>query len=181
MEGQVKNKFYKRWWFWVLAVVVFFIIIGSSGSSSPTKVGDVGDTNSPKQIVFKVGDQIQSDDMLLTVTNVTKNWKSSNQFDKPSNPDDVYVVVSVVIENKGSEDLDLSGLWDFKLEDANGVQKGQSIGGIGIKKLPTGSLSPNGKTSGDVLFEADKNALTTLKLRYKPLFSFADEIVIELQ
>lgn len=86
-----------------------------------------------------------------------------------------------IVENKGSGDLDLSGLWDFKLEDANGVQKGQSIGGIGIKKLPTGSLSPNGKASGDVLFEADKNALTNLKLRYKPLFSFADEVVIELQ
>lgn len=175
-----KKKFYKRWWFWVLAVIVIIIVLASIGDSSPTKVGSVGDTNTQQKEVFKVGDQIQSGDSLLTVTKVTKNWKSSNQFDTPG-PGNVYIVVTIAIENKGTSDLSLSGMWDFKLEDANGVQTSQALGGIGIKQLPTGSLSPNGKASGDVLFEVDKNALSNLKLHYEPLFSLNKEVIIELQ
>jgi hypothetical protein len=186
MSEEIKKEkisFYKKWWFWVLAVFLLFILVGSSGNE-PKKVGSIGSVNKEvdsKKETFKIGDQIQLGSSLLTVTNIRKNWISSNQFDKPLNTQDVYVLVSVEIENKGSSDLNLSGMFDFKLEDANGLQKSDSLGGVGLNKLPSGSLSPNGKVSGDILFEINKNALANLKLKYKPLFSSGKEVVIELQ
>jgi len=184
VETKTKKEFYKRWWFIVLVVLVFIIVGSTNDLSEKKKANDLVEkdkqTNLQKE-VFKIGDQIKSGDSFLTVTKITKNWKSSNQFDKPSSPNDVYVLVDVLIENKGSKDLSLSGMWDFKLEDSNGLQRSQAIGGVGIKQLPSGELSPNGKATGEILFEADKSALNVLKLRYKPLFSSTKEVVIELQ
>ena len=160
----------------MIVVVVVLIILGSIGGSSST-----GNDTASESVVYKVGDQIESGDSILTVTKVTKNWKSSNQFDKPSSPNDVYVLVSLSIENKGTDDLSLAGMWDFKLEDSNGVQRSQALGGVGISQLPTGSLSPNGKASGDILFDADKNALDNLKLHYQPLLSFNKKVIVDLQ
>lgn len=175
------KKFYKRWWFWVGAVVLLFIIIGSSGSSSPSKVGDSASATA-EQTTFKVGDQIKGGDTILTVTKVTPNWKSTNQFDKPSNSDNAYVLVTVEIQNTGKSALDLSSLFDFKLEDGNGAIRNQSIGGVGIKNLSSiGAIAPGGKASGDILFEASKDALAKLVLHYDPAFSYGKEILIELQ
>ncbi len=184
MEDKPKKKFYKKPWFWIVVIVVLFIIGSSDQSTTPAKVVNSTDATvkqKAQEDVFKIGDQIKSGDALLTVTKVTKNWKSSNQYDKPSSPDDVYVLVTIAIENKGDKDLSLSGIFDFKLEDANGLQKSSTLGGIGIKQLPTGSLSPNGKATGDIIFDVDKNALGTLKLHYEPMFSFDKEVVVELQ
>jgi hypothetical protein len=181
-EAPKKKPFYKKWWVWVIGIFVLFIIIGASGDSSPQKVGENGTVeNSQQQTVFKVGDQIKIKDTVLTVTDVNKNWKSSNQFDTPSNPGDVYVVVTLSLENQGSKQIDLSGFWDFKLQDGNGLIHDQGLGGIGLTKLSTGSLAPGGKTSGDIIFDVPQDATSKLTLHYEPLFSFSDPVTIELQ
>lgn len=186
MENQQipKKKFYKKWWFWVLVVVVVFIIIGASNSSSPSKVGEDGTpatADTQQQTIFKIGDKVKIKNTVLTVTKVNKNWQSSNQFDTPSNPGDVYVIVTISLENQGSDTLDLSGFWDFKLQDGNGVIHDQGIGGIGLNKLNAGSLAAGGKTSGDVIFNVPKDATSNLTLQYQPLLSFSQPVVIELQ
>lgn len=179
-----QKKWYKRWWAIILYVIVAFIIIGSLGGSpdNTSKVGEVATSPEQQQPeMYKIGDQVKRGDTVLTITKVNKSWKSSNQFDTPSNSDNTYVVVTVSMENQGTKDLNLSGFWDFKLEDANGVKRDQSIGGIGLNKLATGSLSPGGKTTGDLIFEAGKDATGKLTLHYQPLLSFGKPAIIELQ
>jgi hypothetical protein len=152
------------------------------------KVGNIETTNEVEQTEiiqnrkFKIGDKIKSGDAVLTVLAIKRDWKSSVWWEKPASANDVYTVVTVTVENTGDKNLGLSWIWDFKLEDANGVQRRQSVwGGTGLNKFPTGELSPKGKATGDVLFEIDKNALANLKLHYKPIFSWNQEIVVELQ
>lgn len=194
MENSEKPKmrFYKRWWFWVLVVVVILIIVGASGNNSPQKIGENGSNttagtqasmgNQPQ--VFNIGDQIKQGDTVLTVTKVNKNWTSSNQFDTPQNPSDVYVVVTVSLVNQGSSNLSLSGMWDFKLQDANGALHDESItGGIGLNKLDSAAseLAPGGSVTGALVFEAPANATSKLVLDYQPLFSFGQPVDINLQ
>ena len=119
---------------------------------------------------------------MLTVTHVTKDWHSTNQFDTPQNPRDAYVVVSVSLTNTGSDTLNLSGLWDFKLQDANGGQYDQSLGGIGLNKISSvSSLAAGGAATGDIIFEVPKSGESNLTLIYNPFFSSASPIQIQLQ
>lgn len=179
-QEKPKKKFYKKWWFWVIIVIMALMVIGSI-NNSPSKVGSDASAT-PAQSTFKVGDQIKEGNTILTVTSVKKNWQSTNQFDKPTNPDNAYVLVTVEIQNTGSDSLDLSSMFDFKLEDGNGAIRNQSIGGVGIKSLSSiGAIAPGGKASGQVLFEAGKDALDKLTLHYDPTFSFGKAVAIELQ
>ena len=180
-KEKVKKPFYKKWWFW--AIIVLVIIVAAGGDTpTPQKVGEDGAAQVQEETIFKVGDQIKLKDTLLTVNNVNRNWKSSNQFDTPINPGDVFVVVSLSLENAGDREVDLSGFWDFKLQDADGLIHDQSLSaGIGLKKLSSGSLAPGGKTSGDIIFSVPEESISELTLKYEPLFSLAKEVVVELQ
>lgn len=165
---------------------MLLIIVGVSGDPTPKKVGENGqiERDSNQKQVFKVGDEIKRGDAVISVTKVNKDWKSSNPFDKPQSPDNAFVVITVSLSNQGKSDMNLSGFWDFKLEDGNGVQRNEALGGIGLNKLSSGSitsLSPGGKITGDMIYEVSKSSATNLKLHYKPLFSFGDPATIELQ
>ncbi|KKS96365.1 MAG: hypothetical protein UV73_C0011G0037 [Candidatus Gottesmanbacteria bacterium GW2011_GWA2_43_14] len=138
-----------------------------------------------EQEIFKIGDAIQRGVIGMKVNSKVIDWHSSNQFDKPRNPGDVFVVVNVTLVNHGTNDLRLSGFWDFKLEDANGVQRSEAISaGIGLNKLSGESmtaLSPEGIITGDLLFAVPDDATDYLVLHYKPLASFGKPAKIELQ
>lgn len=142
-------------------------------------------TPTSEQEIFKIGDAIQRGVIGMKVNSRIIDWHSSNQFDKPRNPGDVFVVVNVTLVNHGTSDLRLSGFWDFKLEDANGVQRSEAISaGIGLKKLSGESmtaLSPEGIITGDLLFAVPEDATSHLVLHYKPLASFGKPAKIELQ
>lgn len=184
---KAKKKWYKRWWAIVLYVfIVLIIIISNTNDNTAQKVGQTNQGNNDKNIqsVFKIGDIIKRGDVALTVNKVQMDWKSSNSFDTPSNSNNIFVVVSVSLENQGSKEMNLTGFWDFKLEDSQGVQRSEALSGIGLNKLSSGSvtsLAPGGKISGDLIFEVARAASDKMKLHYKPLLSFDDTIVIELQ
>ena len=166
-------------------IILLLVMVGIMGNSGPSKIGEnsvIG--NTAKQQVFKIGDQIKRKDTVLSVVKVVKDWKSSNIYDKPSNPNDIFVVITISFENQGSSQLSLSSFWDFKLEDANGVQRNEALAGIGLNKLNSGSvtsLSPGGKISGDLIFEVPQNAISKLTLDYQPLLDFGESAKIELQ
>lgn len=142
-------------------------------------------TPTPEQEIFKIGDAIQRGVIGMKVNSRIIDWHSSNQFDKPRNPGDVFVVVNVTLVNHGTSDLRLSGFWDFKLEDANGVQRSEAISaGIGLKKISGESmtaLSPEGIITGDLLFAVPEDVTNHIILHYKPLASFGKPAKIELQ
>lgn len=186
--AKAKKPVYKRWWFWVLAVIVLFILIGAiSGNKNPQKV-DSGqssaDSKDQEQTNFKIGDQVKRGDTVLIVKEVNKDWHSSNQFDKPQSPQNVYVVVMVGIGNEGKKDMSLSGAWDFKLKDGNGAKHDQALGGVGLNRLDAGSttsLAPGGVIAGALIFEVPSTATDNLTLEYQPLFSFGSPAEIALQ
>lgn len=179
MEEQKSKKIYRRWYFWVLVILVLIFIVISSSDSPKSSTNN---QPSNQEEIFKIGDQVKRGDSVITVEKVNRNWQSSNQFDKPQNSENVFTVITVSVQNNGNSDLNLSSFWDFKLEDANGVQRNEAIGGIGLNKLTSSAttLSPGGKISGDLIFEAPKDS-TRLILHYKPLISFGKPAKIELQ
>jgi predicted RecA/RadA family phage recombinase len=180
-QEKPKKQLYKKWWAWVIGVIVVFFVINAV-NGTPTKVTDSGATVTAAQTTFKVGDQVKEGDTYITVTKVNKNWQSSNQFDTPRNAGDVFVVATIAIENKGSSDLSVSGIFDFKLKDADGVIRDQTLGGIGLNSLSSiSSLAPGGKASGDVIFEVPKTATSDMTLEYDPIGSFGSTVDIELQ
>lgn len=179
--------------FIVLGIILLIVIIGSGNKPkevSQTAEKTLGEqtsvepTNSVEEN-FKIGDRVQRGDTILTVNKVTKDWKSTNMFDKPQSPDEVYVVINVTLENQGKTDLSLTGFWDFKIEDAQKVQRSESFtAGIGLKKLSgqsITSLSPGGKITGDLIFTIPKEGLSQMTLFYKPLVSFGQPAKIQLE
>ena len=157
-------------------VVLIIIIAALSGGSEqqPQKVGEAG-TDAPAATPqatpqeFRIGDRINIQDRILTVNSVAKDWKSKNEFDKPTSPNKVFVVARVTIENSGKDEVSFN-TFDFKLQDANGVQVTAGFSGVGLDKLIGGQLIPGGKVSGDIIFDVNKDALQTLTLLYQPSF-----------
>lgn len=181
-----KKAIYKRWWFWVLAVIVLFILIGAlSGGGETSQSGSTNNETKAEteKTDYKIGEPVPRGDTTITVNKVTKDWESTNQFDKPTNAGSIFVVVNVTLQNNGDKDMNLSGIYDFKLEDADGVQRSEALGGIGLNKLGSvSSLAPNGKVSADLIFEVPQTATSQMRLHYKPLLSFSSkQATIELQ
>lgn len=151
------------------ALIILFIVIAVvSGPSEPTKVGEEKTAPAAMQD-FRIGDRINIQDRILTVKSVDKKWKSSNQFDKPTSPNKVFIVVAVAIENTSKSEVSFNP-FDFKIQDANGVQSSMGIGGIGVDKLSSGQLAAGGKVSGSIIFEVNQDATQNLILLYQPSF-----------
>ena len=134
---------------------------GSSNSSATSASADgaQGDT-------FKVGQQIGIDDTVLVV-NSAKKWTSPNDFQKPE-AGKVYLIVNLTIENKGTEKVSYNA-FDYKVEDADGVQNNSAFVVDVPKEIKSGSLAPNGKLTGNLVFEVPKN-MKSLKLIIEPSF-----------
>ena len=177
----------------ILGVIFLIGIIGAivGGSSVKKNTPTTSDQKQQGQKAeetqeeFKIGDQVRRGDTILTVNKVDKDWRSSNKFDKPQSPDDVFVVVNITLENQGKSDINLAGFWDFKLQDFQGVQRSEAIAaGMGLNKLSgqsVTSLSPGGKITGDLLFAVPKLNTDQMTLLYKPMVSFGSSAKIELQ
>lgn len=167
-EGAKKKKFYKRWWFWVLAVVVLFIIGVSSSNTSPQKVGQNGTvaagSNQPASSgsgpqVFKVGDQVQLGDSVLTVNKVEVS--QGGEFMHPSAGDE-YIDLNITIQNNGSSGQYVTTLGQMFIRDAQGNSYQVTPTDMEIQNPSSdldGQVIANSKRTGWVGFEvpaADK-------------------------
>ncbi len=86
-----------------------------------------------------------SDGTVLTITNVEHGL--TQQFD-----DDVYLAVTVTVENKGSKKIHCNP-YDWKSLNDNGVEQDNEIFGPNDGRLELCDLHPDGKTSGKVYFK----------------------------
>jgi Domain of unknown function (DUF4352) len=155
-----------------LLIILFGIGVafGSKTASGPT--------------TYTAQEVAQSSGLAIAVDKVTRDWQSPNQFDTPSSPQDIFVVVSITMRNTGTADAPLSGFWDFELEDAHGIKHREALSGIGLNKLSTSgatSIGPNGTLSGDLIFAVPRSAAEKLVLHHKPLLSLQDPVAIELR
>lgn len=164
----------------IVLIIIIAVIAGvggsKDGSSTSTSNSNKSDTS---KTTYGVGETIQFKNHTLVVNSVDKNYSSGNQFDKPQDSNNTFVVVDVTITNTGnSDDLSVND-WGFKLEDESGTQRNTSFGGLSDGKLQSVTLSKGGTTSGKIVFEAKKNS-SKLILHYSPGVFGGSEITVNL-
>ncbi|MCL5407428.1 MAG: DUF4352 domain-containing protein [Patescibacteria group bacterium] len=165
-----------------IVLIIIIAVISFSGSSTTTPSSN-GNQNQNKQTEakkeFALGETINLKDHQLVVSNLDANYQTGNPYEKPQSPDNSFVIVDIAVTNTGNRDL-LVNDWGFKLEDETGTQRNTSwFSGVdGL--LQSVTLSPNGKTSGKLAFEA-KTGSSKLILHYSGNISSGGEITIKLK
>lgn len=164
----------------VVLIIIISVIAGGKGDKNSNNSGSTAknstqQTNAKKE--YGVGDEIQLKNHTLKVNSVDKDYKSGNQFDKPQDSNNSFVVADVTVTNTGDSDLSVNE-FGFKLEDDTGTQRDTTIG-IVDGPLQSVTLSKGGKTSGKLIFEAKKGS-STLKLHYSPGMFGGSEVTINL-
>jgi hypothetical protein len=191
-ETGAKKPIYKKWWFWVLAV----FILGALGSgASDTSTNTASNTGSQNQTAqdgnqpadtkqeaapasYKVGDTVKLNNHEIVVKSVDKNHKSGNPYIKPQSSANTYVVIDVAVSNTGNQELP-ANQYGFKLEDETGTQRNVTYVDNIDGPMEWVTLSPGGKMSGKMVFEAKQNS-SVYKLHYSPGSFGGKEVVIDL-
>lgn len=104
--------------------------------------------------VFKVGESVQFNDLVITVNSV-ENHKGSN-FEKPADGN-VFKVVDVTVENKGSNEENVSSLMQTSMNDAEGYSYNVQLATYDKNQLD-GAVPAGRKLRGQVAFEVPKDA-----------------------
>ncbi|MBR0183665.1 MAG: DUF4352 domain-containing protein [Clostridia bacterium] len=144
-----------------------------SKNSQPINSDNSESTNNE----FKLGDVISFDDKEVTVTNLTRNYNTGNEFSKPKDGKE-FVKVTVEIKNKSKSDISYN-TFDFKIKTDNGVLESTSWSASPDDSLGSGKLAENGKIKGSMVFEVPKGD-KKLSLRYSPSFWSNKNIEIKL-
>lgn len=127
------------------------------------------DSEKEDEKVFSVGDLISYDEKYISITNVQRNYKSENSFNKPRDGKE-YLRLHISLQNKSKSNMNIYSS-DFKVRDGNGVIHSSSYlsddDHFGV--WSDSELAPNGKISGTLTFEipkGDKNVV----VQYNPSF-----------
>jgi len=167
--------------FMVLIVLIIIISVasgGGKGKDSSNTSGSSSTATADTNKEYKVGDTIQLNNHSLKVNSVNKNYKSGNQFEKPQDSNNSFVVVNVTLANTGNDDLS-ANQFGFKLEDETGTQRTTTFMSSVGNELQSVTLSKGGTTSGNLVFEA-KTGSSTLKLHYQGGIFGGEEITVGL-
>ena len=125
---------------------------------------------------FALGEGIKVDDAVMTVVS-GKQFASPNEYEKPS-AGMVFYIVNIKIENGGEEALDYNE-YNYKIQDANGVQKDAAFVTEIPNQMSSGSLAPGGKLDSNIVFEVPQD-MKGLKLVMEPNFFSTQQITIVL-
>ncbi|MCM3574614.1 DUF4352 domain-containing protein [Mesobacillus jeotgali] len=193
-------KIFKKWWFWLIAVIVVIALAGGGGEEeTATKVDKAAETSAsaekdekavedstsaeneeeapPVKEEFSVGEKVQLGDNVLTVTKAEKS--AGSEYDKPKDGHE-YVVVTVMIENAGDENISYNP-FDFKMSNSQGQILDQAFTTIDTNTaLQSGELAPGGKVTGTIAFEQPAGD-PGLQLQYTPSFWSDKTIKVNLQ
>ena len=111
---------------------------------------------------FLIGETAEYDGKLLTITKVQTSKGSG--YTKPDKGK-IFYIVSVIIENKGSENFSYNPN-DFKMLNDNGQIDDYSWSAPdGIEQIGAGELAPQGKIEGKIVFQEPINS-KKLTLQY---------------
>jgi hypothetical protein len=165
------------------ASLLIFLVLACCFPPSATKVGTSATTPTTKSgqpttnKEFKVGDKIQIGDRVVTIGTVTRNYVSSNQYIKPQDGKE-WIIVPVVIENKGADAITFSQA-DFKIQDSKGGRTFPTFIVDLQNEMQFGEIAPSGKIEGNIPFEVTTGD-TPLKLVFKPLWGLGGEVIVGL-
>jgi len=168
----------------LLALIVVAIVSGSSdetaqsGGGGEEKSKDKKSTSKNKKggsgsATVAVGEPAELDDQTFTVIEVERNYASGNRFNKAESGNE-YLRVLVTLTNASNGNLDYNP-FNFEVQDSNGVQKNTTFMSEVPNNLESGSLAPEGRVEGNLIFEVPRND-NNLKLIYT-LNMFSGETV----
>lgn len=166
------------------AIIIFFAIVGAMGgggnegstnpsSTNTTTTSTATPTEAPKDVTPKIGDVTVLGEREFTVQSVRRTTSvgySSAETGKE------FVIVDVKIKNLGDDEVSFNP-YDFKVQDANGVQKDSTYADI-ENTLSYGTLAPGGEVTGLIPFEIPKGS--TALLIYQPSFWSSQRVVVDL-
>jgi len=104
--------------------------------------------------VFKVGDSVTFDDLIITVNSVRES--PGDDFFQPSEGN-VFFMVDVTAENTGTEEAAISSMLNTELADSDGYTYNITLTGD-VKGSFDGSVGAGRKLRGEVAFEVPKAA-----------------------
>jgi flagellar hook-associated protein FlgK len=174
----------------VVLVVVFvlaFVKGGSNETGSSESSGGGGtqaesSTSSEKSEdsgtkEYAVGDTADLSDRTFKVNEAQVDYLPFDQSSLPE-PGHQFVRANVTLTNKSTGNISFTP-FDFKLQDANGAQRGHTI----VEEMPSpfhsGNLSPNDTVTGNMAFEAPEED-AGFKLIYKPIVSSSETATVNL-
>ena len=128
---------------------------------------------------FSVGDKVDTGDIILTVTDVTKSWEGET-FDTPKEGN-TYTIIELALKNQSDQEVSVPSNSEFQLEDANGaIYDPAWLSGLDMKKLSDiNALSAGGTAEANLIFEVDQEALSEMTLQYEPWTGKAAEIELQ--
>lgn len=166
-------------------IVLLIIVIGAASGSGSKKVGEndknpqVADKKQEEQ-VYKVGDKVQMDKVILTVNKVEKS--QSGQYTKPQEGNQ-WIDLNMTIENTGSSQEYVTTLGQMFVIDDQNNQYQVSVTGKRLANPGTigldGAIVAGAKKTDWVGFEVPKTA-KGLKLQYNASFFSNKKILVDL-
>jgi recombination DNA repair RAD52 pathway protein len=145
-------------------------------TASSGKLQDSRNTDSANK-EYAVGDIVDLSDRVLKVNEAQTNYLPLNQSSRPA-PGNQFVRVNVTLTNKSSDQISFTP-FDFKVQDANGVQRSYTIAVDMPNPLNTGSLAPNDSVTANIAFEAPQGD-EGFRLLYTPLDSPSETAMVNL-
>lgn len=168
-------------------IFLLLIIIGAaSGGSNTEKVGSSDTTqvasapSAQLETKYKVGDQVQMGDVILTVNKMEKS--QGGQFTQPSEGNE-WINLNMTIENTGSKQEYVTTLGQMYIVDKDGNQYQIAVTNKAMENVNNsldGAVVAKAKKTGWVGFEVPKTA-TGLTFRYNASFWNDKAILVELQ
>lgn len=181
MSDNLTKKFYQKGWFWIVIAVIGVIFISAKPNNQAQQTGTVNNnmatTTTTEQQAFKIGDQIQLGDYILTV-NSANDCTSSNQFIRPNNGNK-FIAVDITQENNGTDAKSYNAL-NFKLQDDKAFTYSYNFMSCKDPAFGSGSLQGGQKTRGYLTFQIPTDSQPA-QLLFTPGFFSSDQITINLQ
>lgn len=177
-----KKPIFKKWWFWVIVAILVVGIAGGSsgGSNEPEKVGEVeasASSPAPSEDVkteFTVGDIVQLNDIVVTLTDVSEN--TGAQFFTPTDGN-VFVVCEFEIENNSSADIAVSSMLSFEayVDDYATSMSLSAMLSVDTAQLD-GTIAAGKKMHGVIGYEVPED-WSNIEVRFTPDFWSGKEII----
>lgn len=164
-----KKQGMKIWQIILIAIVVIGMIsaFAGSGSDEPTSTANNSKSSETtekeeQKKEFTQNETVTYKGVNYSITNVTKS--AGTEFDIPKEGHE-YVIVTIKIENNGSEKISYNPL-DWKMENSNGQEEATIFTTIDSDTaLSSGDLNAGGVKEGTIAFEEPAGD-SRLKLNY---------------
>lgn len=147
-------------------------------SSSQSQMKQISTSSSTtKQATFVVGETFKIGDLQYKLNSVRTSNGNANCV-KPPKFGKTFLLLDLTIENQGSADVEVRSMIGFKLYDKDGRNQAFSMSATqAVTRAMDGTLSAEGKMTGELGYEVSKGAQTFKLVIYPNPFSSITAIV----